>query len=84
MPRRCAQENREVFQDDFNNWVAPLPFTFPGVVPPNNRDKALSCLFSMRCNLERKPDMKEQFVTFMQKLSDNDHAECATLVPEGK
>ncbi len=75
---------REVFQDDSNSWVAPLPFRSPRPVLPNNRDQALSRFSSLRRTLERKPDMKEQFVTFMQKLFDNDHAEPCSSTTRGK
>lgn len=75
---------REVFQDDSNSWVAPLPFKSPRPVLPNNRDQALSRLSSLRRTLERKPDMKEQFVNFMQKLFNNGHAELAAPLTKGK
>ncbi len=75
---------KDAFQDNSNSWVATLPFRSPRPVLSNNREQALSCLSSLRRTLERKPDMKEQFATFMQKLFDSDHAELAAPLPKGK
>ncbi len=75
---------KDAFQDNSNSWVAPLPFRSPRPVLSNNREQALSRLSSLRRTLERKPDMKEQFATFMQKLFDSDHAELAAPLPKGK
>ncbi|KAK7889072.1 hypothetical protein WMY93_024632 [Mugilogobius chulae] len=49
---------------------------------PNNRDQAMTRLSSLQRTLERKPKMKEQFVAFMQKVFDNNHAELAPPLPE--
>ncbi|PWA20729.1 hypothetical protein CCH79_00020344 [Gambusia affinis] len=68
---------KEVHQDENNNWVAPLPFKSPRLPLPNNRDQALSRLSSLRHNLNNKPQMKEQFSEFMDKLFKNHHAEIA-------
>ncbi|XP_035995613.1 uncharacterized protein LOC110368714 isoform X1 [Fundulus heteroclitus] len=68
---------KEVHQDESNNWIAPLPFKSPRLPLPNNRDQALSRLNSLRRNLNNKPQMKEQFSEFMDKLFENHHAEIA-------
>lgn len=69
--------NKHVYKDESNSWVAPLPFRHPRPHLPNNKDQALSRLSSLRRTLEKKPQMKEQFIGFMQKILDNDHAELA-------
>lgn len=72
--------DRNVFQDSANSWVAPLPFRSPRSRLPNNRDQAMKRLTSLRKTLDKKPEMKRQFIEFMQKLFDNDHAEHAPPV----
>ncbi len=67
----------DVFQDSANSWVAPLPFRSPRSRLPNNIDQALKRLTSLRKTLDKKIEMKHQFIEFMQKLFDNGHAEHA-------
>ncbi|XP_060787641.1 uncharacterized protein LOC132892997 isoform X1 [Neoarius graeffei] len=69
--------NEHVYKDEANSWVTPLPFKHPRPHLPNNKDHALSRLSSLRRTLEKKPSMEEQFVGFMQKILNNDHAELA-------
>ncbi|XP_076857275.1 uncharacterized protein LOC143511532 [Brachyhypopomus gauderio] len=76
--------DNEVFQDKAKSWVAPLPFKFPRPPLPNNREQAMNRLSSLQRTLERKPEMKGQFIAFMQKIFDNSHAEPASLLPRGK
>nr|XP_054587010.1 uncharacterized protein LOC129152514 [Nothobranchius furzeri] len=73
---------KEVHQDGNNNWIAPLPFKSPRLPLPNNRDQALSRLNSLRRNLTKNPQMKEQFSEFMDKLFKNNHAEIAPPIDE--
>lgn len=68
---------KEVHQDENNNWVAPLPFRSPRLPLPKNRDQAVSRLSSLRRNLTKKPQMQKQFSEFMEKLFENKHAEIA-------
>ncbi|KAJ8364902.1 hypothetical protein SKAU_G00137330 [Synaphobranchus kaupii] len=75
--------DQEVHQDELNNWVAPLPFRSPRPLLPNNREQALSRLSSLRRTLNKNPEMKEQFSSFMEKLFENEHAEQAPPVHEG-
>lgn len=75
---------KEIFQDEVNSWVAPLPFRHPRPPLPNNREQALNCLFSLRRTLGKKPEMKQQFIDFIQKIFDNDHAELAPALTEGQ
>ncbi len=67
----------DVFQDSANSWVAPLHFRSPRSRLPNNRDQALKRLTSLRKTLDKKIEIKHQFIEFMQKKNDNDHAEHA-------
>ncbi|KAI4894213.1 hypothetical protein NFI96_027346, partial [Prochilodus magdalenae] len=76
--------NTEVYRDEENNWVAPLPFRVPQVRLPNNRRQALSRLTSLCRMLERRPVMKQQFLAFMEKIFADDHAEPVTPVDRDK
>lgn len=69
--------DKEVYRNDSNSWVAPLPFRQPRERLPNNRSQALKRFESLQCNLRRKPEMEQQYVAFMGKLLENDHAEVA-------
>ncbi|KAK0139185.1 hypothetical protein N1851_024265 [Merluccius polli] len=73
---------KEFHRDEKNSWTAPLPFRSPRPRLPNNRAQALSRLHSLRRTLSKNPEMKEQFVAFMEKLFVNGHAEEAPLLPE--
>ncbi len=68
---------KEVVRDSSNTWTAPLPFRTPRCRLPNNRSQALKRLNTLRRTLDKKPDMKEHFIGFMQKMLDNQHAEQA-------
>ena len=74
----------EVYQDEGNSWVAPLPFSSPRRRLPSNREHALKRLFSLRKSLEKRPEMKEHYIKFMQKMLDNDQAEPAPPLVKGK
>lgn len=73
-----------MFMDESNSWVAPLPFRKPSQRLPNNIDKALTRLSSLLHTLEKKPEMKSHYVTFMQNIFDRDHAEVAPPFREGQ
>lgn len=53
--------DREVFIDESNSWVAPLPFRSPRRHLPNNKGQAVKRLTSLQRTLDRKTDMKEHF-----------------------
>ena len=76
--------DKEVYRDDANSWVAPLPFRTQRRRLPNNREHALTRLACLRRSLDKKPEMKEQFVAFMKKIFDNDHAELAPPLKDGE
>ncbi|KAK7895612.1 hypothetical protein WMY93_020937 [Mugilogobius chulae] len=73
-----------VTQNKESSWVAPLPFRSPRRRLPSNRDQALKRLYSLKKTLEKKPEMKDHYIQFMQKMLDNDQAELAPPLPEGK
>ncbi|XP_057699895.1 uncharacterized protein LOC130920590 [Corythoichthys intestinalis] len=73
----------EMYQDETNNWVAPLPFVTPRQRLPNNRQQALKRLYTLKRSLDKKPETREHFVQFMQKILNNQQAETAPpLQPE--
>lgn len=74
----------EFQRDEQNSWIAPLPFKSPRPRLPNNRAQALSRLHSLQRTLNKNPQMKEQFVAFMEKLFDNRHAEEAPPLHENE
>ena len=67
----------EVYMDDENHWVAPLPFRSPRKPLPNNREQASQRLTSLQRSFRKRPEMKEHFFDFMQKVIDNHQAEPA-------
>ncbi|XP_073772958.1 uncharacterized protein [Danio rerio] len=69
-------------RDENNSWIAPLPFKVPRCRLPNNRCQALKRLLILRRNLERNPQMKQHFFTFMDKIFDKKYAEEAPLLLE--
>lgn len=71
-------------KDSSNHWVAPLPFKSPRRRLPNNRTQALKRLFSLKRNFEKRPEMRQDFVTFMDKVFQNRHAEEAPPLKEGE
>ncbi|XP_062393459.1 uncharacterized protein LOC134080863 [Sardina pilchardus] len=74
--------DKEMFMDDMNSWVAPLPFRSPRSRLPNNKEQALSRLTSLCRMLSKKPKMKEHFVAFMEKIFNHHHAELAPPLQE--
>ncbi|KAJ8369536.1 hypothetical protein SKAU_G00095640 [Synaphobranchus kaupii] len=76
--------DKEVFMDNANSWVAPLPFRTPRPRLPNNREQALTRFTSLHRTLERKPEMKSHFLAFMQRIFDQDHAELAPPLYDGE
>ncbi|XP_060126117.1 uncharacterized protein LOC132591490 isoform X1 [Zootoca vivipara] len=71
---------REFVKDDTNSWVAPLPFKPQRRRLPNNRDQVLKRLSSLRHNLQRKPEIRNHFFSFMDKIFKNRHAEIAPIL----
>ncbi|KAK0132197.1 hypothetical protein N1851_032987 [Merluccius polli] len=76
--------DKEMFMDNNNSWVAPLPFRTQRPRLPNNREQALARFTSLCRTLEREPEMKSHFLAFMQKIFDQDHAELAPPLHDGE
>lgn len=74
----------EMFRDHSNHWVAPLPFRPQRQLLSNNREYALSRLHSLQKTLQRKPKVKDQFLEFMDKIFQNNHAEVAPPLKENE
>nr|XP_055056164.1 uncharacterized protein LOC129440699 [Misgurnus anguillicaudatus] len=68
---------KEVYQDESNSWVAPLPFRGPRQRLPNNRQQASNRLQSLTRTLKKHPRTKDHFLEFMTKMFENRHAEPA-------
>ena len=68
-------------KNETGSWIAPLPFRNEVTHLPNNREEAFKRLKSTRKTLDRKPDMKKHYFSFMQKILDNGHAEPVGPVP---
>ncbi|XP_039870639.1 uncharacterized protein LOC120723317 [Simochromis diagramma] len=75
---------KEVYQNECNSWVAPLPFRSPRPELPSNREQAFKRLQSLRKTLDRNPEMKRQYIEFIQNMLDNDHAEVAPPLDSNK
>lgn len=57
-----------VYKDDANNWVTPLPFRELRQCLPNNRDQAVKRFASLERSFKRKPEMEAQYVAFMESV----------------
>lgn len=64
-------------KDSNNSWVAPLPFQSPRPRLPDNRPQALRRLMCLKRNFEKKPEMRDHFLAFMDNMFQNGHAELA-------
>lgn len=63
-------------KDSNNSWVAPLPFKCPRQWL-HNKITQLKSLMSLKGNFERKPEMKDNFLSLMEKLLENRHTKLA-------
>lgn len=69
--------DKNVFRDDDNSWVAPLPFRERRQLLPNNKEQAVKRFSSLQRTLKKRPEMQEQYMKFMEKIFTNGHAEVA-------
>ncbi len=76
--------DNKFFSDSDNSWVGPLPFRYPRPSLPNNREHAVTRLYSLCHTLLKRPEMKQQFTELMQRLFENHHAEYAPLLSGGQ
>lgn len=74
--------DKDVYMNEANSCVAPVPFRKQRRSCANNRDMALRRLLQLRPTLDRGPDMKEHFQEFMKKMFENDQAELASELEE--
>ncbi|XP_076849002.1 uncharacterized protein LOC143497110 [Brachyhypopomus gauderio] len=76
--------DKEMYMNNENHWVAPLPFRSPRHPLPNNKEQALKRLRTLQHTLEKKPTMRDHFFAFMQKMFDSDQAEPAPTLKQGE
>nr|XP_054598158.1 uncharacterized protein LOC129163741 [Nothobranchius furzeri] len=76
--------DKEVFMDDANNWVAPLPFKQPRRKLPNNRAQAVKRLSALLHMFKKRPDLKMHMITFMQGIFEAGHAEPVSSPTDGQ
>ena len=76
--------SEEMHLDDSGSLVAPLPSRVPRKPLPNNYSQALRRARSFDASLRRDSTKKEHFITFMNKLFANGHAELAPALPRDK
>lgn len=65
--------------NDHGHYEMPLPFRTPEPRLPDNRHVAVSRALGLRRQLEKRPEYKDHYVTFMSDVIDKGHAE---QVPE--
>lgn len=64
-----------VCKDEDNSLVAPLPFREPRPRLPNNWSQAIDHLTSLCRSFNKKSEMKDHFMSFMENIFRNGHAE---------
>ena len=74
----------ELRKDESGSWVVPLPFKSLRCHLPDNKAQAMSRISSLRRTLEKKPKMREHFLSFMRKMLVNGHNEVAPTPTEGE
>ena len=69
--------SREMVKDPSGSLIAPLPFQSERKRLPNNAEKVRNRFRSLCRNLEKKPAMKQHYITFMDGILNKHHAELA-------
>ena len=72
--RFCQIMSTEIHKNHLGNWEAPLPFRKDEVNLPNNREQCMKRLLSLKKKLCNDQKAKENYVDFMQKIVDRQHA----------
>ncbi|KAI2652457.1 Protein TIC236 [Labeo rohita] len=72
----------EIIDNKFFRYSDSFSFRYPRPPLPSNREQAVTRLYSLCRTLLKKPEMKQQFTDFMQRLFENDHAEYAPLLSD--
>lgn len=70
----------EGLKDLNKSWVAPIPFKYQCQQLPK-RPQALHCLMFLKRKLEM-PEMRDHFLSFMEKMFKKGHAELALPLSE--
>ena len=63
-----------IIKNKLGNWEMPLPFRRSEVYIPSNKSQAIQRLNSLLKTLGRKPQMKRDYVEFMEKIISKGHA----------
>ncbi|KAK3727498.1 hypothetical protein QZH41_018364 [Actinostola sp. cb2023] len=63
-----------ITKNKLGNWEMPLPFRRQEVNMPNNRSQAMQRFNSLMRTLNRKPQMKQDYAEFMEKIISKGHA----------
>ena len=66
------------------SWVAPLPFRQNRPRLPNNKAQALKRAKALSSSLRRDPLKKQHFITFMEGIISDGHAELAPPLKDGE
>ncbi|XP_041427144.1 uncharacterized protein LOC121396364 [Xenopus laevis] len=69
--------NQGMTKDKSKSWVAPLPFRPQRQRLPDNKELVYNRFISLKHKLQKTPEMKEHFFTFMEGIFQNNHAEMA-------
>ena len=72
--RFCQIKSSEIQKNHLGNWEAPLPFKRDEVNLPNNREQCVKRLSSLKKKLSNDRKAKKNYVNFMQKIFDRQHA----------
>ena len=72
--RFCQIMSTEIHKNHLGNWEAPLPFRKDEVNLPNNREQCMKRLLTLKKKLCNDQQAKENYVDFMQKIVDRQHA----------
>ena len=67
--------NTAVKKNESGHWTAPLPLRKQVTQLPDSYNEAVRRLKSTRKSLDRKPEMKNHYFSFMGRILDNNHAE---------
>lgn len=72
--RFCQIISSEIHRNHLGNWEVPLPFRRDKINLPDNREQCVKRLLSLRRKLIKDQKTKENYVEFMQKILDRQHA----------
>ncbi|XP_041432389.1 uncharacterized protein LOC121398035 [Xenopus laevis] len=76
--------NQGMTKDKSKSWVAPLPFRPKRQRLPDNKELVYNRFISLKHKLQKTPEMKEHFFTFMERIFQNNHAEMAPALRDSE